>query len=77
MLRQEGQELRHIPPIGFNAMRAGAAFAGKPAKPNGCGLSAGHAGAFSSQVVTLGGSENAIKQKFSAFSVNEDERKTH
>jgi hypothetical protein len=34
-------------------------------------------GAFSSQVVSLGGSENAIKQKFSAFSVNEDERKTH
>jgi hypothetical protein len=33
-------------------------------------------GAFSSQVESLGGSENATKQKFRACLVNEDERDT-
>jgi hypothetical protein len=35
------------------------------------------AGAFSSQVESLGGSENATKQRFSAYPVNERERETH
>jgi hypothetical protein len=33
-------------------------------------------GAFSSQVESLGGSENATKQRFSAYPVNERERET-
>jgi hypothetical protein len=35
------------------------------------------AGAFSSQVESLGGSENATKQRFSAYPVNEREKETH
>jgi hypothetical protein len=39
-------------------------------------VSAQKPGAFSSQVESLGGSENATKQKLRAFPVNERERET-
>ena len=39
-------------------------------------VSAQKPGAFSSQVESLGGSENAIKKSFRTFPVNEGERET-